>query len=189
LADHATLALKAALLLQKRLAALALDWQAQGLPGLATRMGLTTGTVLVGNVGHEHRLSYTALGDVVNLASRLESLNRYYGTQLLVTAQVLEAQTLAVASRPIDLVAVKGKQHGVLILEVALAAPDWWPLYVQGWEAYRGQDWQLAKNSFDQVLELQPGDGPSRVLADRCAGFMARGTPAHWSGVWVMEAK
>jgi adenylate cyclase len=189
LADHATLALKAALLLQKRLAALALDWQAQGLPGLATRMGLTTGTVLVGNVGHEHRLSYTALGDVVNLASRLESLNRYYGTQLLVTTQVLEAQTLAVASRPVDLVAVKGKQQGVLILEVALTAPDWWSLYLQGWDAYKAQDWRKAKDSFDQLLKLQPKDGPSQVLAERCANFIAQGVPINWSGVWVMEAK
>lgn len=189
MANHAAAALKAAMLLQARLATLAQDWQAQGLPGLATRMGLTTGTVLVGNVGHEHRLSYTALGDVVNLASRLESLNRYYGTQLLVTPQVLDAQDQAVASRPVDLVAVKGKQQGVLILEVALTAPDWWLLYLQGWDAYKAQDWHKAKDTFDQLLKLQPKDGPSRVLTERCANFIAQGVPINWSGVWVMESK
>lgn len=188
-ADHAVLALRAALVLQQRLARLADEWRAQGLPGLATRMGLNTGMVLVGNVGHEHRLSYTVLGDAVNLASRLESLNRYYGTQLLVTSQTLEGLEDSFASRPVDLVAVKGKQQGVLILEVALKAPDWWPLYMNAWQAYKNKEWPKALDAFALVLAQQPDDGPSRVLKKRCEAFVATAPASDWTGVWVMDTK
>lgn len=187
--DHADRAMKAALLLQERLNALADEWQAQGLPRLATRMGLNTGMVLVGNVGHEHRLSYTVLGDVVNLASRLESLNRYYGTQLLVTRQTLEELQQSYASRPVDLVAVKGKQQGVEIFEVAFEAPDWWSSYMDGWRAYRMQDWQKAVESFAKALGVQPEDGPSRVLHERCQKLANEGPVPAWNGIWVMDSK
>jgi adenylate cyclase len=187
--DHADRAMKAALLLQERLNILADDWQAQGLPRLATRMGLNTGMVLVGNVGHEHRLSYTVLGDVVNLASRLESLNRYYGTQLLVTSETLKGLEQSYASRPVDLVAVKGKLQGVLIFEVAQAAPDWWFSYMDGWAAYKAGQWQGASECIARALEKQPEDGPSRVLHARCTHFMTEGPAMDWDGVWVMESK
>ncbi len=89
LPDHALRGARASLEIRKEMDIQQLEWQDKGLPALATRIGLNTGIVLVGNVGHEKRLSYTAMGDAVNLASRLESLNKYYGTRILVGEETL----------------------------------------------------------------------------------------------------
>jgi len=183
--DHAYRAARACLEIQAELAALAREWKERGLPPLATRIGLNTGTVMVGNVGHEHRLSYTALGDPVNLASRLESLNKYYGTLLLVGEETLKAVGDRIPWRPVDQVAVKGKSRGTLIGELAPAAPAWWADYRRAWAAYGSGDYRGALGAFEALAD----DGVSRVLAARCRRFLEFGVPPDWTGVWIMQDK
>lgn len=187
--DHAQRGAKASLVLLERLEALRSEWEASGLPPLATRIGLNSGSVLVGNVGHAERLSYTALGDAVNLASRLESLNKYYGTRILAGEDTLRAGARDQHWRPVDKVAVKGKTKGTLIAELVSSPPAWWPEYRRAWDAYHASDWAAAAGLFDRVQELAGGDGPSRVLAERCRRFAGQGVPADWTGVWIMHDK
>jgi len=189
LSDHAMRGVLASLEVRRRLEALRKEWEARGLPPLAARIGLNSGAVLVGNVGHENRLSYTALGDPVNLASRLESLNKYYGTRVLVGEETLRGIGRSVSWRPVDKVAVKGKTKGTLIAEISDAAPAWWNEYLLGWNAYRTGDWKTALGRFDRVRSAGHEDGPARVLADRCRRFLTQGVPEDWTGVWVMHDK
>jgi class 3 adenylate cyclase len=187
-ADHEWRAAVACLEVQRGLVALAAEWHAKGLPPLATRIGLNSGTVLVGNVGHENRLSYTALGDPVNLASRLESLNKFYGTTLLAGEGTLKAVGDRVAWRPVDQVAVKGKTRGTLIGELGTEAPAWWADYRRAWELYLARDYRAAVVGFDACV-AGAHDGVSAVLAARCRRFLEFGVPADWTGVWVMQEK
>ncbi len=189
LADHQLCGARAALEIRLELDKRQIEWAKQGLPSLSTRIGLNTGTVLVGNVGHEERLSYTALGDAVNLASRLESLNKYYGTLLLVGEETLQAIGDRMVWRRVDRVAVKGKSKGTLIGEIVNERPAWWTDYEAAWQAYESADWNRALHLFEQVKRPEGEDGPSRVLAERCRRFIERGVPADWTGTWVMQAK
>jgi adenylate cyclase len=116
-ANHAEHAVKAVLDCVKQLHEFNHAWEKRGLPALPTCFGLNTGPVVVGNVGAPSRLSYTALGDTVNLASRLESLNRTYGTGALASQAVRDAAGRGFLWRQVDLVAVKGKSQGVKIYE------------------------------------------------------------------------
>jgi class 3 adenylate cyclase len=187
--DHPWRAAVACLEVHQGLEALARDWKRQGLPPLSTRIGLNTGTVLVGNVGHENRLSYTVLGDPVNLASRLESLNKYYGTSLLVGEQTLRVLGSRLAWRPVDRVAVKGKSQGTLIGELVSVAPAWWPAYRAAWTLYEQGDYPRALAGFEGCSRTGEPDGVSQVLAARCRRFLESGVPADWTGVWVMQDK
>ena len=188
-ADHPWHAAQATLEVQTGLAALALEWEARGLPPLKTRIGLNTGTVQVGNVGHDDRLSYTVLGDPVNLASRLESLNKYYGTSTLAGEETLLALGERIVWRPVDKVAVKGKTQGTHIGELAVTEPDWWADYRKAWDLYRNQEWEAALKAFNAIQTPNGPDGVSLVLANRCKRFIERGAPADWNGTWVMQDK
>jgi adenylate cyclase len=116
--DHAFHAVDAILRSRDRLAELNLDWRQRGLPAMPTRFGLATGPVVVGNVGAPSRLSYAAVGDTVNTASRIEGLNRIYGTEALVTAAVRERAGRGYRWRLVDVVRVKGKYDALEIYEL-----------------------------------------------------------------------
>jgi len=190
LEDHAIRGLRASLAVQKAFSEALVGGFGEGLPELSVRVGLATGEVMVGNMGHEGRLSYTAIGDAVNLASRLESLNKYYGTRILVAGATLKRAGNKMHFRPIDRVAVKGKDEGILIAEIAEKPPAWWASYVEAWKFYREADWARARPGF-AALAAQPGllDGPSRILAARCATFLEKGPPSGWNGTWIMQEK
>ena len=189
-ADHPYHAAKAALEILQAMEQLRTDWRARGLPALSMRIGLNTGAVLVGNVGHNDRFSYTALGDAVNLASRLESLNKHYGTRILVSEHTLHRIADRIAYRIVDRVAVKGKTQGALIAEIALDRPAWWLDFDLARQAYEQQDWAGAMQLFAQVQQRKGSeDGVSVVLAARCQQFLLHGVPADWVGVWVMQDK
>ena len=116
--EQARRAASAALEIQKRLDILNAAWKAAGKPAFSTRIGINTGDVIVGNIGSEDRLNYTAVGDPVNLASRLESLNRFYGTRVLISDATRMAAGDVLLTRPVARVAVKGAQRGVVVHEL-----------------------------------------------------------------------
>jgi adenylate cyclase len=164
------------------------EWE--GRPPLHTRFGIHRDRVMVGHFGAPERMSFTALGDGVNLASRLEGLNKQYGTTVLVSEAVQEEAKEAFAFRLVDVVAVKGRTRGVRVYELlgrADAAVDRGPqrAYERALERYWARDFGGAL----AILEPQLTDPPSHVLAERARALAANPPPAEWNGVYVARAK
>jgi adenylate cyclase len=159
------------------------------LPPLRTRFGLHVGEVMVGHFGAPERLSYTALGDAVNLASRLEGLCKQYGVDVLASEAVVERARGEFAFRVVDRVAVKGRTQGILVYELLGRAPLAVAQSVRDYEtafaAYSRRDFASAA----ALLERHAADGPSRVLLERCRALEAEPPPPGWNGVHVATAK
>lgn len=195
--DHAVRACLAALDCQTFLDGLNARWQAEGAPAFVTRIGLDTGPVIVGNMGYEDRLSYTAIGDHVNLAQRLEGLGKHYGTRILISEAVYLGARDQVEARRLDSVAVKGKQQAVAIYELLAARGRLDAdraaavlLYDEGLALYLARRWGEARDRFAACAAGWPGgDGPSEVLAERCRAFEDAPPPGDWRGVHAMKEK
>jgi adenylate cyclase len=136
-------------------------------------------------------MSFTALGDGVNLASRLEGLNKQYGTTILVSESVREEVKDAFVFRVLDMVAVKGKTKGVRVYELLGAADesglslDAARAYESAFEAYLAREFARAL----ALLEAHQADAPSRVLAERCRKMIKDPPPADWDGTHVATSK
>jgi adenylate cyclase len=117
-ADHAMRALKTAFLMKKRLAALNEKWEKEGKHRLAIGIGINTGVVIAGNMGSMRRMEYTVIGDTVNLASRLESLNKNLGTEILISVSTYEQVKEHVRVKRFDNITVKGKEESMTVYEV-----------------------------------------------------------------------
>ncbi|GAB4439795.1 MAG: hypothetical protein OHK0011_22340 [Turneriella sp.] len=194
-ADHAHRAARAALRCQKRLAELESKWQAEGKPVFRARIGLNTGDIIVGNMGSAERLNYTVIGDAVNLASRLEGINKYYGTRIIVgeATQKLIADTYA--TRLLDFVAVKGKNEAIRIYELVSAKHEidensarFIAHYETALGHYRMQQWDAAEKEFQAALAVRPDEAAEMMLA-RIAEFRRESPPAGWNGEYVMSSK
>jgi adenylate cyclase len=194
LPDHALRACRAALEMEQAMAGLQATWQAQGLPLLVARFGLHTGPVVAGNVGSRERFDYTVLGDTVNLASRLEGVNKVYGTRILLSGETSQRVKDQLLVRELDLVQVKGRGQPVTIYELVGAAPAagnaaWLTVFAEGLAAYRGRQWPEAARAFEEVLQLKPGDRPAQVFLKRCRAYAAAPPPLDWQGVFILESK
>ncbi|MBX7097964.1 MAG: adenylate/guanylate cyclase domain-containing protein [Myxococcaceae bacterium] len=189
--EHAVHACAAVLRCQDLTAALYASREWGGHPPLVTRYGVHTGEVLVGNFGAPDRFNFTAIGDGVNLAARLESLNKQYGTTVLVSEQTAALARERFAFRKVDRVAVKGKTTAVDIFELLgpVDAPRVGAQVVRVYEealaAYCGGRFAEAR----ALLASQLGDPPSARLHERCAELEARPPPPGWSGVRVAQEK
>ncbi len=193
---HAALACRAAIQCQRRVDEIAADFVAAGFPALVTRIGINTGDAIVGNMGYKDRLSYTALGDAVNLASRLEGLNKYYGTRILITETTHDRVRDEFVARPVDVVAVKGKSTGVKIYELIVerdqAGQDvlaFVSLCEEGMKSYLRREWSKAEECFRAVLQIRPDDQPAQILVARCVTYGKTPPPPDWSGVTSMQEK
>jgi len=190
-ANHARLACTAILACKDAAARLYSSAAWAGLPALRTRFGIHRDVVMVGHFGAPERFSYTALGDGVNLASRLEGLGKQYGVEAIASESVVEAAGRDFAFRRLDRVAVKGRSEGVLVYELLGAAGAEIAnaaavhAYEDAFDAYLGRDFAGAIARLSQ----HPGDGPSRVLLARCHDLLLRPPPPQWNGVHVAMAK
>lgn len=161
-------------------------------PRFVTRIGLHTGEVLVGHFGAPSRLSYTALGDGVNLAARLEGLNKQYGTTILASETTWAAAKDAFAFRRLDRVAVKGKSRGVLVFELLGAASLEGPridaarTYERAFELYQSRRFEEAIAILEGQAEPDP---PSAVLLARCLEYRTSPPAPEWDGVYVARSK
>jgi adenylate cyclase len=194
--DHAYHACVSAVTAQDRLASLFRQWESKGKMRFATRIGIHTAEVVVGNMGYEERLNYTVIGDGVNLASRLEGLNKFYGTSTLVSHATQELVRDRFEFRRVDRVAVKGKTEGVDVFELLALKGDipvnlrkLMDIYENGLAAYFERDWKFALQHFNTVLKYRPGDGPSQALAARCRRFMLQSPPETWNLIWEYHDK
>jgi adenylate cyclase len=194
--EHARHACQAVLQIQASLKQLNEEFREENKPMVATRIGINTGKVIVGNVGSDERLNYTSLGDPVNLASRLEGLNKIYGTWMIVSEFTYNKVKDNFKFRLLDKVAVKGKQQGIYIyelLEDAAVAPylnleQYNQEFFSAFSCYESSDWQAAINLFNNLDKKYPEDLLIKIFIKRCLVFNAN-PPANWNGIWVMTEK
>ncbi|MCW5651985.1 MAG: adenylate/guanylate cyclase domain-containing protein [Ramlibacter sp.] len=180
LEDHAYLACVAALRAQRRMAELNAQWEAQGLNPLHVRIGIHSDAVLVGNMGSSERMSYTVMGDGVNLAARLEGVNKEFGTGICVSHSVYREAGERLWLRRIGVVTVKGRRQDMQVYEllgIKGAGPDLEApagvqrlcrLTDQAYEAYERSDWRSAEEQFRAIVEAYPEDRLARVMVLRC---------------------
>jgi adenylate cyclase len=199
---HATKACNAALDMMQRVRELQKQWEVEGKPRLDIGIGLNTGVASVGRMGSALRYGYTALGDAVNLASRLEGLNKDYGTHIIVNESTYDAaKGDGFIFRELDLLRVKGKLQPVTIYQLLGRKEEYaangsgGELYAQleqferARQLYRKREWEAAQHVFQEYLEKWPGDGPARMYWKRCQEYLFDEPPVSWDGVFVMSHK
>jgi adenylate cyclase len=188
--DHAAHAAAAVLRCRERLVELNEQWLRRGMPPLYTRFGLASGPVVVGNVGALSRLVYTAMGDTINLASRLEGLNRFYGTAVLASGALRDAAADGFAWRLVDVVRVKGKARAVEIHELLGAAGRvtehaiaFAARYEQALAAYRERRFAEAVASLETLAAEHAGDLSVERLLGLARRFSQQPPEEGWDGV------
>lgn len=188
---QAAQAMRAALRCQEELQALNDDFEKNSLPRLGMRIGINSGEVIVGNIGSQERFEYTVIGDAVNLASRLEGINKQYGTRIICGALAGSMAAGEMALRRLDRVRVKGKKIPEEIFEVVAEkeqTPAGLPARLADFEKslqlYFAGDFAAAMKDFSAWAD----DPPSRVFAERCRRLLDH-PPASWDGCWTFTEK
>jgi adenylate cyclase len=169
---------------------------ARGWADLDLGVGINTGQMVVGNMGSKDRLIYTAVGDPVNVAARLEGLSKEYGVRLVVGEATVAAAPDAFVYRLLDLVAVKGRAAPLRCYEVVARAGALDPAalrriqrFHEGLELYRTRRWEEALRVLDELQRAWPADGPVALYRRRVRALLAEPPPADWDGVFVAESK
>lgn len=182
---HASHGIETAIAMQRAMDRLQPQFAEMGAGVVALRIGLHTGPAIVGNMGSEERFDYTALGDTVNLAARLEGVNKAYGTHILLSTATADASTKPCGLRPVDRVRVKGKA-----LPVDIFTPcDDANLIAQtegAMAAYRNADWVAARAAWQQLGADYPDDSLAPVFLARIDEFK-RNAPGAWDGSVALE--
>jgi adenylate cyclase len=194
---HAELACETSLEMEQKLKQMQKKWAADRVPPLEIGVGLNTGYAVVGNMGSYERFDYTAMGDTVNLGSRLEGTNKQYGTRIIIsetTRKAIEKTDMMV--RKLDRVMVKGKKEPITIYELVSKKEDaekWYQDVIDHFEAglelYFKQKWDAATKEFHAALKIRKDDGPSKAFIERCSYLKKEPPGKNWDGVWVMKTK
>jgi adenylate cyclase len=204
--DHAVKACQAALDMAGRLESLQDAWRRIASAGhdgadrppsprLRIGVGINTGPMVVGNIGSQRRFNYTVMGDAVNLASRLEALNKAYGTRILIGENTRAAIGDEYLVREIDSVRVKGKRQPVRVFELlakrgdsALLVP-FAAAFDDALRAYQERDWPLALQRFEAFMNEYPDDTPGRIYVERCRLLIENPPDEAWDGVYTFTSK
>jgi len=195
--DDADRTVRAAVAMLRELKAWNAQRTAEGRKPVDIGIGLNTDTVVSGNIGSKKRMDYTIIGDGVNLASRLESACKQYGSHILISEFTLKQLRGTYRARELDLVVVKGKTRPVAIYEILdYHTEESYPHLIDalghfrdGLEKYRGGSWGDAQALFSQVLALNPADKSAGLYVERCRHLAQNPPGEDWNGVWVMDSK
>jgi len=177
-------------------------WVAEGRPQFYVRFGLHTDAVLVGNIGSHDRLSYTVLGDGVNVASRLEGVNKVYGTQIIASHSVYQEAGERCLFRPLDMVAVQGRRAGIIIYELLGTIHEGHPDFqatddmklladksTKAFYAYLERRWDDAHALYTEIISLDRDDRVASMFLSRCEEFQLNPPPKDWSGTYTLKSK
>jgi len=163
---------------------------------MVTRIGINTGEMVVGNMGTLQKMDYTIMGNSVNLAARLEGVNKQYGTWVLISESTYGEGGADFTVRKLDRVRVVGIQQPVRLYELIdeknaadAKLVEALEIFHQGLSVFEEKDWTRAQKSFQQVLELLPGDGPADVYLKRCQEYQKKAPPESWDGVFNLTMK
>ncbi|MFH1007151.1 MAG: adenylate/guanylate cyclase domain-containing protein [Candidatus Latescibacterota bacterium] len=196
LADHAQRACLATLDMQAELVTLRAKWREEGFPELFVRIGVNSGQMMVGNMGSYTRMDYTMLGDAVNVAARLEPLNKLYGTYTMIGEDTYKAAESVIEAREVDTVRLVGKADPIVVYELLSrkgkmgeTMAEAIRLYREALALYKARRWDEAMAAFGEVLLLSPEDGPSKTYLGRCRQFKVTPPPEDWDGVYKVQTK
>ncbi len=194
--DHARRSCFAAIEMMEELAVLQEGWRERGVPELDIGIGLNTGPMSVGNMGSEVRFDYTVMGDNVNLGSRLEGINKQYGTNIIISEYTYAAAKEHIHVREIDSVRVKGRREPVVIFELlgkngaTTETQIFIDAFDKGLSAYKAQQWDEAIEAFTDVMEnLRKNDYTSNMYVERCLSMKENPPGEDWDGVFTMTTK
>lgn len=195
--DHAQKACLTALAMKDRLQTLRQNWAELDRPQLTARTGINSGHMLVGNIGSKYRFSYGALGDDVNLASRLEGLNKQYGTEILIGEKTADLVKEQFRLRKMDYVRVKGKEKPVRVYELlgvdgvqfSEERERQLQIYTEGFDAYQSQKWSEAFDIFQAGLELYPNEKSFKAMSIRCRIYQNAPPKGEWDGAFRERRK
>lgn len=190
--EHAKIACDASLDMIKELENLKKKWQKEGFPEINIGIGLNSGNAVIGNVGSSERFDYTAIGDNINLGSRLESLTKHYGVSIIISEKTKEEAGNEFVTRKLDFVKVKGKNEPIEIYELVGRAGkvsqeqlDKIDNYNRALELYSKKKWDSAIKNFEKLRE----DKSAKEMIERCRYFMKNPPETSWKGEWEMKDK
>jgi len=193
--NHAYAACRAAIRMQRRLTELRPEWMERGIPEINVRIGLATGEVIVGNIGSEQTRDYTCIGEPVNLASRLEGVNKHYGTLIIIDTGTRDLAGKAINVRELDVIKVVGSEDPVRIFELWGFDEDETPGQIElradydtAMIDYRAGRFNDAADLFDALAAEPTPDRPSQTMAARCR-TLDENPPENWDGIYQMDQK
>ena len=196
LPDHATIACHAAIDMQKKNEEMRKTLREQNRPMLYTRIGMSSGPVVVGNMGSADRMDYTMMGDVVNLAARLEGVNKFYQTFTMISQSTYELAKDDIDTRQLDVIRVVGKKEPISVYEVlerknqtSSEKSGVVEKYLKALKLYEERNFADASKEFEKVLAIDPDDGPSQTYVKRCGVFLETPPEKDWDGVYTFTEK
>jgi adenylate cyclase len=192
---HPEMACKSSLSMITTLKDLKTKWKKEGIPAFDIGIGINSGEAIVGNMGSSQRFDYTAIGDNVNLAARLEGLNKIYGTNILLSEFTYKSINDKFETRKLDAVRVKGKRKPIHIYELISEkgrlddkTKEFIKQFELGLNLYFDKKWKQAKASFQSAENIKP-DFAAKMFIERCEEFNKNPPDKNWDGVWELKIK
>src|SRR6267378_55716 len=195
--DHALRACRTAVAMQEKLAAVRPRWEAEGKPSLRVRIGISTGEMIVGNMGGVGHYDYTVIGDSVNIGARLEGANKQYRSKIIVSDSTYAQVAGYVIARELDVLIVAGRTEPIRVYEliglangaVARDRVDLVDCFTKGLELYRRRRWLPAIEQFETTLRHFPHDYPSQLYIERSKAYLVSPPPDDWDGAFALREK